>query len=104
MSTKTEKQRAEIEADVRARFAHNVRVLRVKKGIAQDELANLAGLHRTFVSDVERAVRNVAISNIGRIADALETDVMELFRPVEASDEELPTSLPKGPRRNRAEP
>lgn len=88
----------EHEAALRARFAHNLRICRVRKALSQEELANLAKMHRTFVSDVEREVRNVSINNISKLANALQVDVMEFFRPVEEKDLELPRTLPKGPR------
>lgn len=95
MTESKEKQKPSV---LRARFAHNVRILRVKKGISQENLADICGLHRTFVSDVEREVRNVSLDNAQRIADALGIDPIELFRPIDEADAGLPKSLPKGPR------
>ena len=51
-------------------------------GISQEELADRAGLHRTYVSSIERAQRNVALENIFRIADALGTTPGELLKPI----------------------
>jgi len=85
---------------LRTRFARNLRACRVRQGISQEQLAALAGFSRTFVSDVEREVRNCSIDNIERLAKALKLDVSVLFRPV-AEDADLPEVLPKGPRRNR---
>lgn len=86
-------------AALRARFAHNLRICRVRKGVSQEGLADLAGLHRTFVSDVEREVRNFSVDSVGKLARALDVDVMELFRPIDPNTEDLPRSLPKGPKR-----
>lgn len=85
---------------LRARFARNLRACRVRQGISQEQLAAIAGFSRTFVSDVEREVRNCSIDNIERLANALKLDVSVLFRPVGENDD-LPGCLPKGPRRNR---
>lgn len=52
-------------------FAINVRNYRNKCGYSQEYLAELAGLHRTYISAVERERRNISIENIQRIADAL---------------------------------
>jgi transcriptional regulator with XRE-family HTH domain len=60
----------------------------------------MAGLSRTFVSDVEREIRNCSIDNIERLANALQLDVSILFVPVREGDD-LPEVLPKGPRRSR---
>ena len=48
-------------------------------GISQEELADLAGLHRTYVGSIERGERNVSIDNIERLADALELDVVDML-------------------------
>lgn len=85
---------------LRTRFARNLRTCRVRQGISQEQLAALAGLSRTFVSDVEREIRNCSIDNIERLANALKIDVSEFFTPVTESDV-LPEVLPKGPRAAR---
>lgn len=48
-------------------------------GISQEELAFRSGLHRTYISDVERGFRNVSLENIQNIANALEISISELF-------------------------
>jgi transcriptional regulator with XRE-family HTH domain len=48
-----------------------VRRLREKSEISQEELASLAGLHRTYVGSIERGERNVSLENIVRLARAL---------------------------------
>jgi transcriptional regulator with XRE-family HTH domain len=63
-------------------------------------LASIAGFSRTFVSDVEREIRNCTIDNIERLAQALKLDVSVLFVPVGEGDE-IPEVLPKGPRSRR---
>ena len=52
-------------------FAANVRRLRLELGVSQEELAEAAGAHRTYVGMLERAEKNVTIYNIERIAIAL---------------------------------
>jgi transcriptional regulator with XRE-family HTH domain len=52
-------------------FAENLRKARLAKGLSQEDLAELANLHRTYVGSVERAERNVSIDNIERLAIAL---------------------------------
>ena len=85
---------------LRRRFARNLRVCRVHQGVSQEHLAALAGLSRTFVSDVEREVRNCSLDNVEKLANALKVDVSELFAPVSA-DDDSPDCLPKGPRNRR---
>jgi len=52
-------------------FAGNVRRLRKERGLSQEELAEAAGVHRTYVGMIERGEKNVTIYNIERIALAL---------------------------------
>lgn len=60
-------------------FGTNVRKYRNKKGISQEKLAELSGLHRTYISDVERFQRSIALENIQRIADALGVEAYQLL-------------------------
>lgn len=57
--------------DVRKKLGSNVQRLRREKGLSQEDLADLAGLHRTYVSGVERGVRNPTLTVIDRLARAL---------------------------------
>jgi transcriptional regulator with XRE-family HTH domain len=65
----------------RAMFAENVRRVREQLGLSQAELAERGGLHRSFVSAVERGVRNISIDNMDRLAAALRTTVAVLLTP-----------------------
>lgn len=56
-------------------FAGNLRQVRKAKGWSQEELADRAGVDRTYVSGIERAVRNPTITNVKRLADALGVSV-----------------------------
>ncbi len=54
--------------EIRARLARNLRLLRETKGWSQEEFADRAGIHRTYVSDLERGKRNPTISVVERLA------------------------------------
>ena len=59
-----------------------MRRLRTSVGISQEELAARASLHRTYISSVERAQRNVSLENIFQIAGGLGTTPAELLKPI----------------------
>lgn len=61
-------------------FAANVRRHRLALGLSQEELAERAGVHRTYVGMLERSEKNVTIYNIERIADALRVSPDELLK------------------------
>lgn len=70
--------------DVRAQVGLNVRRLRKATGLSQEELAHRAGLDRTYVSGVERGVRNPTILVLQDLAAALGTRPRELLDETEA--------------------
>lgn len=60
-------------------FGSNLRKYRNEKGISQEKFAEMCGLHRTYISDIERFRRSISLENIQRIADALEIETYKLF-------------------------
>ena len=60
-------------------FGRAIRHIREQKGISQEELALRCGLHRTYISDVERGERNIGLINIAAIAHGLNVSLVELF-------------------------
>lgn len=60
----------------------NIRQLRLEKGLSQEALADLCGLHRTYMGGIERGERNVSLLNIVRIAKALDVNITELVRDI----------------------
>lgn len=67
-------------------FGQNVRLAREKKGWSQDRLSDESGLHRTYVSGIERGVRNPTIEIVQQVAKALDVDIKELFADTKAKD------------------
>lgn len=61
------------------RFGKRLREIREETSISQEKLAELAGVHRTYVSSVERGKRNVSLVNIERFAAALGVSMGELM-------------------------
>ena len=66
-------------ADICVKFGKNIRKYRNERGHSQEKLAEIAGLHRTYISDVERGRRSIALENIEKIAEALEVEEYKLF-------------------------
>lgn len=52
-------------------FGENVRKYRIAMGLSQEDFAEKCGLHRTYISAIERFQRNNSIENVQKIADAL---------------------------------
>ncbi len=68
--------------DSKAQFGSNVRKIRRDRGFSQEELADRARLHRTYVGGVERGERNISLENILAIAEALNSSVEALFADI----------------------
>ncbi|NES07995.1 MAG: helix-turn-helix transcriptional regulator [Okeania sp. SIO2F4] len=64
-------------------FGQQVRKLRQAKGLSQEKLAELAGLHRNYIGGIERGERNVALLNILRLARALEVTPSKLLEGIQ---------------------
>jgi len=60
-------------------FGERIRALRQERGLSQERLAEMAGVHRTYLSSLERGERNVSLDNIHAIAEALGVPPAELF-------------------------
>ncbi len=71
------------KADIRERFGLAVKVRREELGLTQEDLAHKAGIHRTYLSDIERGSRNVSLVNIERLAEALSLPISGLFQLLE---------------------
>jgi transcriptional regulator with XRE-family HTH domain len=69
--------------DIVTIFARNLRSLRTAAGLSQEELAHLAGLHRTYVGSVERGERNISIRNVEKLAKVLKVEPSVLLKETE---------------------
>ena len=66
--------------DIRKRLGKNVRRLREEKGLSQEAFAHEAGIHRTYVSDIERGARNPTILIVEKLAKRLGATAAELLK------------------------
>ena len=67
-------------------LARNLKLLRGKLGLSQERLAELSGLHRTYVGSVEREERNISLDNIEKIARALSVKPVDLLTTLPADE------------------
>lgn len=60
-------------------FGQRVQELRKKRNLSQEQLADMSGVHRTYIGMVERAEKNITLRNIKKIAEALDVNIKDLF-------------------------
>ncbi len=66
--------------DVLIKFGNKVKVERQKRHLSQEQFAEIAGVHRTYIGMIERAEKNITLTNIAKIAAAFEINIEELFQ------------------------
>ena len=71
--------------DLKSLLGTAIRNKRNELGISQEELADRAGLHRTYISDIERGARNLSLESINKLAQALKVTIGSLFLSAGAS-------------------
>lgn len=69
--------------NIQTAFGKKLREIRQEKGISQEDLAERAGLHRTYISSVERGERNVTLTTILKIAKAMGVEMAALLPKIE---------------------
>lgn len=65
--------------DINKKFGERIRDIRVSKNLSQEKLAEISSLHRTYISLVERGKRNICLSNIEKLSNALDCSLKDLF-------------------------
>ncbi len=70
-----------MKREVLVQFGRRVRDQRAKRGLSQEQLAERAGVHRTYIGMIERAEKNITLENIEKIAKALKIEIADLFSP-----------------------
>lgn len=71
-----------MQSKILFQFGQTIRKLRLSKGISQENFANICGLHRTYISDVELGKRNISLENIEKMSRALGISLPDLFEGV----------------------
>ncbi|OWJ63464.1 helix-turn-helix domain-containing protein [Paraburkholderia caledonica] len=77
----TNTEHTEFDRYLRRRVANTVRKLRAERGLSQEQLSDICGFHRTYVSQVERSATNVSVDNLQRLAQGLGVDPVVLLGP-----------------------
>lgn len=71
------------QTNIKTQFGLTVKKIRNERNISQEKLAEITGLHRTYISEVERGNRNLSLINIDKISIALDLSISELFSIME---------------------
>ena len=65
--------------DILVVFGTNLRKYRELLGVSQEKFAEICGLHRTYISDIERFQRSISLNNVQKIADSLGIETYRMF-------------------------
>lgn len=76
------------EGDAKINFGNTLRLLRNHKGYSQEHIGEQTGLHRTYISDVERGDRNLSLINIIKICKVLDVKPSSFFNQMEKEAED----------------
>ena len=68
--------------NILVKFGNRVKKLRIDNGLSQEDLADRAGVHRTYIGMIERAEKNITLENINKIAVALKINLDELLKGI----------------------
>jgi transcriptional regulator with XRE-family HTH domain len=72
--------------DILSMIGENIRMIRKSKGLSQEQLSELSGVHHVYIGSVERGERNISIMHLSKIADALDVELYELLLRNKESD------------------
>lgn len=72
-----------MKSQILTEFGNRVREERRRLNLSQEELANRAGMHRTYIGMIERAEKNITLENIGKLAKALNLSMSELLEGID---------------------
>jgi transcriptional regulator with XRE-family HTH domain len=70
-----------VEGDLQLTVGHNLRTYREARGLSQEAMADVLGVHRTYMGGIERGERNLTLKSLERIASRLDLDPMTLLLP-----------------------
>ncbi len=65
--------------NIKTKFGRNIKKLRKERKLTQEELAEIANMDRSYLSDIERGIKSISIEKIENLAIALKMEISELF-------------------------
>ncbi len=68
-----------MKSNINEEVGFNIRRIREERDLSQEELADLAGLHRAYVGQIERGEKNIGLKNLEKIAKALNVSIKVLL-------------------------
>jgi len=68
-----------INDNIIERIGLNIVIIREKRGLTQEELAEITGLHRAYIGQIERAEKNIGLKNLAKIAKGLNVNIGDLL-------------------------
>jgi len=68
-----------MKSNINEEVGFNIRRIREERGLSQEELATLAGLHRAYIGQIERGEKNIGLKNLEKIANALNVSIKFLL-------------------------
>jgi transcriptional regulator with XRE-family HTH domain len=66
-------------SDINETVRNNIRKFRLERELTQEKLAFKSGLHRAYIGQIERGEKNIGLTNLQKLADAMDVDVRELL-------------------------
>lgn len=70
-----------MQGDLQRIAGANIRAIRKKRGVSQEQLADALGVHRTYMGGVERGERNLTLRSLERLAERMGVDPVSLLKP-----------------------
>ena len=75
-----------MEGELQHVVGSNVRTIRLRRGLSQEQLADALGLHRTYIGGIERGERNLSLQVVERLAQNLNVPIQELLTSLDTGD------------------
>lgn len=69
-----------VRMTIQKKFGKKLKEIRKSENLTQEKLAELASIDRSYISDVERGVKNISLEKIGKLAEALDMQIWELLK------------------------